>query len=84
MVFLPPPNTWQMMILQSHLDALITKLPFSFFAAFWVRVTSGARGSVSVGIRGARQLRPFWGGGSNQSGCIDPPSTPETKARPPV
>ena len=30
------------------LDALIPKIPFSFFAEFWVRVTSGAQGSVLV------------------------------------
>ena len=39
-----------------HLDALIPKSHFRFFAEFRVRVSSGARGSVSVGIF-------FWGGG---------------------
>ena len=39
-VFLP--NTWQMTIFLNPLDALIPKIPFSFFASFWVRVTSGA------------------------------------------
>ena len=38
------------------LEALIPKIPFSFFANFWVWVTSGARGSVSVGFWGSRQL----------------------------
>ena len=46
------PNIWQMMLFLNPLDALIPKIPFSFFADFWVWVTSEARGSVSVG---------FWG-----------------------
>ena len=46
------PNTRRMMTFLNPLDALIPKIPFSFFAEFWVRVTSRARGSVSVG---------FWG-----------------------
>ena len=37
------PNTWQMMSFLNPLDALIPKMPFSFFADFWVWVTSGAR-----------------------------------------
>ena len=45
-----PPNTWQMITFLNPVDALIPKIPFSFFAKFWVRVTSGARGSVSVGF----------------------------------
>ena len=53
----------QMMTVLNILGALIPKIPFSFFAEFWVRVTSGARGSVSVGIWGARQLSFFGGGG---------------------
>ena len=28
-------NTWQMMIFLNPLDALIPKIPFSFFADFW-------------------------------------------------
>ena len=44
------PNAWQMMPFLKPLDALIQKVPFSFFAAFWVPVTSRARGSVSVGF----------------------------------
>ena len=39
-----------------------SKIPFSFFADFWVWVTSEARGSVWVGFWGTRQLSPFWGG----------------------
>ena len=46
------PNTWQMMVFLNPLDALIPKIPFSFFSEFWVRVTSGARGSVSLGFGG--------------------------------
>ena len=59
------PNTWQMMIFLNSFDALIPKIPFSILAEFWVRITSGAQGSVSVGFCGARQLSPFfcWGGG---------------------
>ena len=41
------PNPWKMMIL-NPLDALIPNIPFSFFAEFRVRITYGARGSVSV------------------------------------
>ena len=57
------PNIWQMMTFLNPLDALIPKIPFSFFAEFWVRVTSEAQGSVSVGFWGSRQLSPFSGGG---------------------
>ena len=34
-------------------DALIPKIPFSFFAEFWIQVTSGARvsGGVSDAVR---------------------------------
>ena len=42
------------------LGALIPKVSFSYFAKFWVQVTSGARGSVSVGLFGARQLSLFF------------------------
>ena len=66
------PNTWQMMTFLSPLDALIRKIPFSFFAKFWVWVTSEARGSVLVGFWGSRQLSPFWGGVS-PGDSIDPP-----------
>ena len=43
-------NTWQMFFFLNPLDALIPKIPFSFFVDFWVWVTSEARGSVSVGL----------------------------------
>ena len=54
------PSAWQMMISLNPLDALIPKIPLSCFAEFWVRVTSGARGSVAVGFWRGRQLNPFW------------------------
>ena len=46
-----PPNTWPMMTFLTPLDALIPKIPTSFFAEFWV--ASGAQGSVLVGFWGA-------------------------------
>ena len=55
-----PRYTWQMMIFLKPLDPLIPKIPFSFFAEFWVRVTSGPRGSVSVGFWGACRLSTFF------------------------
>ena len=45
-------NKWQMMSFLNRRDVLVPKLLFSFFATFWVWVTSGARGSVSVGFGG--------------------------------
>ena len=54
------------------LDALIPTITFSFFADFWVWVTSKARRSVSVGFWGSRQLSLF-GGGVWLEGSIDPP-----------
>ena len=63
MVKLFSPNIWQMMTFLNPLDALIPKILFFFFADFWVWVTSGAQGSVSVGFWGSRQLSPFWGEG---------------------
>ena len=38
------PNIWQMTSFLNPLDALIPKIPFSFFADFWVWVTPEARG----------------------------------------
>ena len=71
-----------MMTFLNPLDALIPKIPFSFFAEFWARVTPGARGSVFVGFWEARQLSPFWGwGGASQRAPLPPP---ETKARAPM
>ena len=80
--FFPPPNTDY-----SEPPRLIPKIPFSFFAEFWVRVTSGARGSVSVGFWGARQLSPFClGGGVWPQGLYrpPPPPPPKSKTRPPA
>ena len=37
------PNTWQTMPFLNPLDALIPQIPFSFFAEFWIRVTSGGQ-----------------------------------------
>ena len=54
------------------LGALIPKVPFSFFADFWVWVTSEARGSVSVGFWGSRQLS-LLGGGGLARGLYRPP-----------
>ena len=45
-----PLNMWQMMTFPNPLDVLIPKIPFSFFAGFWVWVTSEARGSILVGF----------------------------------
>ena len=51
-------------------------IPFSFFADFWVRVTSEARGSVSVAFWGARQLSPLGGGGESSQGALSTPPPP--------
>ena len=66
------------------LDALIPKIPFSFFPDFWVWVTSEAQGSVLVGFWGSCQLSPFSGGAVRPEGSIDPPPPLETKTRPPL
>ena len=57
------------------LDALIPKIPLSFFPDFWVWVTTKAWGSDSVGFWGLCQLSPF-GGGVRPEGSIDPPPPP--------
>ena len=65
-----------MMTFLSPLDALIPKIAFSFFAEFWVWVTSEARGSISVGFLGSRQLSPFfWEGGGSSQGALSTPAT---------
>ena len=52
-----------MMTFLNPLDELIPKIPFSFFADFWVPVTSDARG-VSLGrILGVPSIEPFLGEG---------------------
>ena len=73
------PNTWQMMTFLNPLTALIPKIQFSFFADFGLWVTSEARGSVSVGFWGSRQLSAF-GGGGLASGLYRPPPPPQLKA----
>ena len=70
------PNPRQMMTCLNPLDALIPKIPFSFFAEFRVRATSGARRSVSVGSWRPRQL-------GLPRGLYGPPPPPKLKTRPP-
>ena len=69
----------KMMTFLDPLDALIPKIRFSLFAKFWVQVTSGVPGSVSVGIwGGGASIRPFFpgggGGGSSQRAVSTPAS----------
>ena len=63
-----------------------SKIPFSPFAEFWVRVTSGAGGSVSVGFWGARQwsLLSLEGGGGLARGLYRRPPTPPGDESPPT
>ena len=68
----PPPNTWPMMTFLNPLGALIPKIPFSFFAEFRFRATSGAQESVSVGLWGGHQLSLL--GGGLARGLYRPPS----------
>ena len=68
-----------MMTFLNHLDALIPKIPFSFFPDFWVWVTSEAQGSVSVGFWGSCQLSPFWGGVPPEGSIAPPPPPPKRK-----
>ena len=84
MVFFPP-NTWQMMIFLNPLDALTPKIPFSLFAEFWVRVTSGDRG-VSLGtiFGGSVNFEPFLRWGSvKPEGCIEHPLPPAAEVENP-
>ena len=76
------PNLWQMMLFLNPLHALIPKIPFSFFADFWVWVTFETWGSVSVGFWRSRQLSPFGGGSSQGALSIPPPF--QLKARLPL
>ena len=62
------------------LNALIPKIPFSFFPDFWVWVTSEAQGSDSVGFWGSCQLSSI---GVQPEGSIDPPP-PKRKTRQPL
>ena len=84
MVDFSSPNTWQIMNFRNPLDGLIPKIPFSFFAEFWVRVTSGPSGSVSVGFWVGASNEPFWGGGGCPAKGLYRPPPPQTKARPPT
>ena len=80
------PNTRPMMTFLNPLDALIPKIPFSFFAEFRVRVTSGAPG-VSLGrILGGPSIEPFLGGGRLARGLYRAPPlpSPKLKAGPPM
>ena len=80
-LFFPPTKSGQMMTFVNPLDALIPDIPFSFFAESWVRVISGARGSVSVGFWGVCvcQLSPLWGEGASQRAVS--PRTPPPPSR---
>ena len=71
--FSPPPNTWQMMTFLNPLDALIPKIPCSFFCR--ISGPGHLRGpGVSLGrILGVRQLSQFWGGGASQGALSTPP-----------
>ena len=66
------------------LDALIPKIPFSFFSRFL-----GLGHVQGLGVRlgrifGVLSIEPFLGeGGVRPEGSIDPPP-PETKTRPPI
>ena len=72
------------------LKVLIPKIRIPFFCEFGDQVTSGARGFVSVGFWGARQLRRFLRGGSARPvGSIDAPppfpsSPPPPRSRKPA
>ena len=66
-----------MMTFLNPLDALIPKITFPEFAEFWIRIISGARGSVSVGFRGGCPLSLFFaGGGGLARGLYRPPPPP--------
>ena len=75
------PNPWQMMTFLNPLDALIPKIPFSFFAEFWVRVTSGAWGSVPAGFCGGPSIEPFLGDGGE--GGVQADASPRNTPKPP-
>ena len=75
-----PPNIWHMMTFLNPLDALIPKIPLSFFANFWVWVTSEARGSDSVGFWGPVNFALFGEGGSGRRALSIPP--PPRKRKP--
>ena len=70
------PNTWQ----SSTLDALISKIPFSFFAAGHLRGPGVSFGRIWVEGGGA-SVEPFWAGSSQTA--VSPPPPPKLQARPP-
>ena len=59
-----------------------SKIPFSLFAEFCVRVTSGTRRSVSVGFWGAHPWSPFWGKEFLAGGLYRPPLPPVERPPP--
>ena len=67
----------------NHLDVLVPKTLFSFFSGFWVRVTSGARGSVG-GIFGGAFIQPFFGGGGSSQRAVSTPPPPRQVESPPT
>ena len=73
-------NTWQMMTFLNSLNALIPKIPFSFFADFWIWVTSEARESSLGRILGVPSIEPFFGGGSLARGLYRTPPPHHLKA----
>ena len=85
------PNAWQMMTFLNPLDALIPKIPFSFFARIF-----GSGNFRGPGVSLGRNLGVpsiFFGGGdggsSQRAVSIPPPPRrppfpPELKARPPL
>ena len=74
------PNIWRMMTFLNPLDTLIPKIPFSFFAVFWVWVTSEAWGSVSVGLWGSCQWSLLGGGESGRRALSTSPPANENPA----
>ena len=85
MSIFPPPNTWQMMTFLNPLDALIPKIPFSFFCrSLGAGHLWGPR--VSLGrILGGPSVEPppfLWGGGGPARGLYRHPP-PQLKACPP-
>ena len=64
------------------LDALFPKIPFSFFAEFWVGSPPGPWGQCRQDL-GGPSIQPFWGGGLGgfwPEGCIDPPPLPQVES----
>ena len=73
-----------MKIILNPLDALIPKIPFSFFTEFWVRVTPEAPGVCLGRILGVPSIEPFLREGGGPAGGLYRPPPPEVKARPPL